>query len=123
MIRGNHDKRYLRDKIFDASRLEWIKDYVEIHDNKRKIVLMHYLIFCYNGQFRCGADGAPLTYMLHGHIHKTPDQELVDRFAQETRATVRKGAHQDEALPVPCHIINCFCMYSNYTPLTLEGWI
>ena len=97
--------------------------YAEIHDNKRKIVLMHYPVFCYNGQFRRGADGTPLTYMLHGHIHKTPDQELVDRFCTETRAMMRKSAHQEEAQPVPCQMINCFCMYSDYTPLTLEEWV
>lgn len=49
LIRGNHDERYLRDKDFDVSRFEWVKDYAEIHDNKRKIVLMHYPVFCYNG--------------------------------------------------------------------------
>lgn len=123
LIRGNHDERYLRDRDFDTSRFEWVKDYAEIHDNKRKIVLMHYPIFCYNGQLRRGADGTSLTYMLHGHIHKTEDQELVDRFAQETRAAVRRSVHQEEALPVPCQMINCFCMYSDYTPLTLEEWV
>ena len=61
--------------------------------------------------------------MLHGHIHKTADQELVDRFVRETRAAMRKSVHQDEVLPVPCQMINCFCMYSDYTPLTLEEWI
>ena len=29
---------------------------------------MRYPILCYNGQFRRGADGAPLTYMLHRHV-------------------------------------------------------
>ena len=123
LIRGNHDERYLRDKDFDISRFEWVKDYVEIHDNKRKIVLMHYPIFCYNGQFRRGADGTPLTYMLHGHIHKSEDQVLVDKFCAETRATMRKSGHQETAQPVPCQMINCFCMYSAYMPLTLEEWI
>ena len=42
LIRGNHDEKYLRDKDFDVSRFEWVKDYVEIHDNKRKIVLMNW---------------------------------------------------------------------------------
>ena len=84
---------------------------------------MHYPIFCYNGQFRRGPDGTPLTYMLHGHIHKTEDQVLVDRFCVETRATMRKSAHQEEAQPIPCQMINCFCMYSDYTPLTLEEWV
>ena len=91
--------------------------------NKRKIVLMHYPVFCYNGQFRRGEDGTPLTYMLHGHIHKSSDQDLVDRFCAETRATMRKSAHQKTAQPVPCQMINCFCMYSDYTPLTLEEWV
>lgn len=61
--------------------------------------------------------------MLHGHIHKTEDQVLVDRFCTETRATMRKSAHQETAQPVPCQMINCFCMYSDYMPLTLEEWI
>lgn len=84
---------------------------------------MHYPVFCYNGQFRRGADGTPLTYMLHGHIHKTEDQVLVDKFCAETRATMRKSAHQETAQPVSCQMINCFCMYSDYTPLTLEEWV
>ena len=29
LIRGNHDERYLRDKDFDISRFEWVKDYAE----------------------------------------------------------------------------------------------
>ena len=123
LIRGNHDDRYLKDKDFDVSRFVWIEDYAEIHDNKRKIVLMHYPIFCYNGQFRRRADGIPLTYMLHGHIHKSEDQVLVDKFCAETRATMRKSAHQEKAQPIPCQMINCFCMYSDYTPLTLEEWV
>ena len=47
----------------------------------------------------------------------------MDRFCAETRDVRRKTAHQEEALPVPCQMINCFCMYSDYTPLTLEEWV
>ena len=90
---------------------------------EREVFVMHYPVFCYNGQFRRGADGTPLTYMLHGHIHKSEDQVLVDRFSTETRAMMRKSAHQETAQPVPCQMINCFCMYSDYTPLTLEEWV
>lgn len=39
------------------------------------------------------------------------------------RAMMRKSAHQETAQPVPCQMINCFCMYSDYTPLTLEEWV
>jgi hypothetical protein len=24
---------------------------------------------------------------------------------------------------LPCQMINCFCMYSDYTPLSLDEWI
>lgn len=24
---------------------------------------------------------------------------------------------------VPCQLINCFCMYSDYVPMTLDEWI
>ena len=58
-----------------------------------------------------------------GEIHKSEDQVLVDRFSTETRAMMRKSAHQETAQPVPCQMINCFCMYSDYTPLTLEEWV
>ena len=62
---------------------------VLIHDNFQNFK-------SYNGQFRRGADGTPLTYMLHEHIHKSEDQVLEDRFCAETRATMRKSAHQEE---------------------------
>ncbi|MBO4782059.1 MAG: hypothetical protein J5522_06645, partial [Lachnospiraceae bacterium] len=25
--------------------------------------------------------------------------------------------------PIPCQMINCFCMFSDYVPLTLTEWI
>ena len=30
---------------------------------------------------------------------------------------------QGETQHIPCNMINCFCMYSNYQPLTLDEWI
>ena len=49
LIEGNHD-HVIRHRKFDASRFGWIKPYAEMHDNKRKVILSHYPIFCYNGQ-------------------------------------------------------------------------
>ena len=28
-----------------------------------------------------------------------------------------------EEQSIPCNMINCFCMYSDYVPLTLDEWI
>ncbi len=121
LIRGNHD-RFLDDKNFDASRFEWIKPYEEMQDNKRKVVLCHYPVMCYNGQYRLDAMGNPKTYMLYGHVHDTQDQRLLEQFQEitkRTQATGPDGVSRD----IPCNMINCFCMYSDYTPLTLDEWI
>lgn len=121
MIRGNHD-RFLEDKNFDESLFNWIKDYAELSDNKRKVILSHYPIACYNGQYRRDGEGNPKTYMLHGHIHKTQDQEYLDAFQEYLRNQDHKaiGGHMEK---VPCQFINCFCMYSDYIPMTLDEWI
>lgn len=123
LIEGNHDQRYLEDAEFDHSRLEWVRQYAEINEHKRKLILMHYPIICYNGQYRRNRDGDPTAYMLHGHIHNTRDQERLDSFVLQTRNSVHYDEMTGEEYRVPCQMINCFCMYSDYTPLTSEEWI
>ena len=122
LITGNHDN-YLNDRRFDASRFEWIRPYAELHDNRRKVILSHYPIFCYNGQYRRNKEGAPVAYMLYGHVHDTRDEMLVNRFICQTRQTLHQSPGGGEARPIPCQMINCFCMFSDYTPLTLDEWI
>ena len=123
LIEGNHDK-FLRDRNFAplAERFEWILPYKEIHDHQRKVVLCHYPIHFYNGQYYRDHDGNDKTYMLHGHVHDTQDQRLVERFEVQVRETLKedRGGH---LRAIPCQLINCFCMYSDYTPLTLDEWI
>lgn len=121
LIQGNHD-RFLKNKNYETSRFVWIKPYEELQDNRRKVVLCHYPILCYNGQYRLDEKGQPKTYMLHGHVHDTMDQRLLERFQDITRSTQRIG-YDGQQHPIPCHLINCFCMYSDYTPLTLDEWI
>ena len=122
LIEGNHDQ-YLKDKEFHRERLEWIKPYAEIHDNKRNVILCHYPVFCYNGQYRRDGDGKPRTFMLYGHVHRTHDQCLVEQFQKITRSTLLHSRGQEAPQPVPCQMINCFCMDSGYQPLTLDEWI
>ena len=122
LIKGNHD-RYLKESEFNKERFVWIKPYAEMHDNRRKVVLSHYPIFCYNGQYRRNKKGEPLTYMLYGHVHDTLDEQLVRQFCQITRQTKKQGKYDEEPLPIPCNMLNCFCMYSDYIPRTLDEWI
>ncbi len=121
LIQGNHD-RFATKTTMDMRRFEWVKPYEELYDNKRKVILCHYPIICYNGQYRLDENGNPRTYMLYGHVHDTRDQRLVEQFQEITRATVTRDAQGNER-PIPCNMINCFCMYSDYEPLTLDEWI
>ena len=122
MIIGNHDY-YLNDQDFDRSLFKWIEPYKELNDNRRKIILSHYPIFCYNGQYRRNGEGIPKTYMLYGHVHNTFDEILVNEFIQRTRECRREVRGSDEQQNIPCQMINCFCMFSDYVPLTLDEWI
>ena len=60
--------------------------------------------------------------MLYGHVHDTQDQRLLERFQGITSETTFLNT-QGETQHIPCNMINRFCMYSNYQPLTLDEWI
>lgn len=122
LIEGNHDQYYLQDKAFDAGRFEWIKPYAEMHDHGRKVVLCHYPVICYNGQYRLDKEGKPKSYMLYGHVHMTRDERRIARFQKETRQETYVDFEGVERT-VPSNMINCFCMRSGYEPLTLNEWI
>lgn len=124
LIEGNHDRRFLRDPDFDHSLLKWVRPYEEIQDNHRKICLSHYPIACYNGQYRINSDGIPMGYMLYGHVHNTIDEVLVRNYQLNVMST-RRNMKQSAAEPdtIPCNMINCFCVFSNYVPLTFDEWI
>ena len=121
LIQGNHD-RFLKHKEMDLRRFVWVKSYEELQDNRKKVVLCHYPIMCYNGQYRLDEKGNPRTYMLYGHVHDTMDQRLLERFQEITGQTVTLDAQGNER-HIPCQMINCFCKYSDYEPLTLDEWI
>ena len=121
LIQGNHD-RFLKNKDYNAGRFVWIKPYEELQDNKRKVILCHYPIMCYNGQYRVDENANPYVYMLYGHVHDSQDQRLLERFQAITRETASVSP-DGTARQIPCNMINCFCMYSDYVPLTLDEWI
>ena len=61
--------------------------------------------------------------MLYGHVHNTYDEYLVDQFQRITRESKRPVWGAEGLQNIPCHMINCFCMFSGYIPLTLDEWI
>ena len=123
LIRGNHDRYFLDDSSFDTSLLGWVRDYAELRDNKRTVVLSHYPIMCYNGQYSRNAEGEPRAYMLYGHVHNTYDEYIVNEHQKQISQYRRPFPGTDEKIGIPCQMINCFCMFSDYVPLTLDEWI
>ena len=122
LIIGNHD-RYLENRDFDRRQFKWIEHYKELNDNKRKIILSHYPIMCYNGQYRRNGEGEPKVYMLYGHVHNTFDEYIVNEHQKRIGQYKRPVRGSDELVGIPCQMINCFCMFSDYVPLTLDEWI
>ncbi len=121
LVEGNHDQFGHR-KGYNAARFKWIRPYTELNDNNRKVILCHYPILCYNNQYLFDGDGNPRTYMLYGHVHNTWDEELMEQAQTLTRQQIRRRRDGTEYI-LPCQMINWFCMYSDYTPLTLDEWI
>lgn len=122
LIIGNHDK-YLESRDFNPKLFAWAKHYEEINDNKRKVILSHYPVMCYNGQYRRNSAGVPKTFMLYGHVHNTFDEYLINEFQRQTREYQRTVRESNALVNIPCQMINCFCMFSDYVPLTLDEWI
>ena len=121
LIEGNHDVTWLKREGVNLNRFEWIKSYAEFSDGGRNVIASHYPVFCYNHQYLQNEDGSPRTFMLYGHVHNTHDENLVNEFQNMTRKVVL-----DDELgkrKIPCNMINCFCGFSDYTPLSLDEWI
>ncbi len=121
LVTGNHDKTIMKSEKL-KERFGWVKSYAELSDNGRKVVLCHYPMLFYNGQYRLSKNDVPLTYMLYGHVHDTDDQKLILSFQEQIRNY--KRVHMDGVeRGIPSNMINCFCKYSDYEPLTLDEWI
>ena len=119
LLVGNHDK-WVRQSGANLGRFQWVKDYAEMADDGRKVVLSHYYIPTYNGQYRRNQDGTPKTWMLFGHVHNTLDMKYIDDYQDTVRKQVRKAEGYEGLQNVPSQAINCFCVYSDYIPLTLD---
>lgn len=122
LVSGNHDGEWLKKPGIDLDRFAWIKPYAEIRDTKRELILCHYPIPFFGKSKSLTSDGRPLVWMLHGHTHSSYENKYLQEFISTMRArtvTDRLG----NTRPFPMNMINCFCMKSDYIPLTLDEWI
>lgn len=122
LVTGNHDNEWLKKPGIDTDRFAWIKPYAEIKDTGRELILCHYPIPFFGKSKSLRSDGSPKVLMLHGHTHNSYEEIYFRRFKnymKEQPLIDRRGNHR----LFPMNIINCFCMRSDYSPLTLDEWI
>ena len=123
LIKGNHDNIYLKDPAFDKSLFKSIREYGEFSENGRCVVCSHYPILFYNGQYRVDQNGEPKRYMFYGHIHNTQDQTLLTQLIVAAKAFTYTDKRSGEEKHIPFNLVNCFCMFSDYKPLTINEWL
>lgn len=101
LIKGNHD----RPNTVMTKRFVCIKEYAEIEDSGRHVVLCHYPIPCYKNHFYGW-------YHLYGHVHTSFEHNMMLHIKEEMTALYDK----------PCQMFNVGCMlpYMGYKPRTLD---
>jgi len=108
LIRGNHDLKKMSVEL--KKRFADIKDYKEITDNGKHIIMCHYPILLY----KCAYNKD--TYMLCGHIHVTREDKFLDKWRSELREScIESGDNRG-------NVINVGCMkdYMGYKPRRLD---
>ena len=109
LIRGNHDLKNMSVNL--KSKFADIKDYKEIDDNGRTVIMCHYPILAYKHSFD------PNTFMLFGHVHNnTRESHLITQFIKQIRQ-IRTENFDNRG-----QLVNVGCMmpWMNYTPRTLD---
>ena len=106
LIRGNHDPKGFSKET--RSLFQDIKDYKEISDDGRHVVLCHYPIPFYRH------DQDLNTYMICGHVHNTRENLQLE--------ALRERIHGDRECLNRFQLYNVGCMmpYMDYTPRTLD---
>ena len=103
LIRGNHD--HLTRYSEFCGEFEQIRDYLEIEDGWRTVVLCHYPIPCFHNHFleeQCH---------LYGHVHNGFEWNMTERF----KIAMEELGHN-------CEMYNAGAMmpWMDYTPRTLS---
>ena len=101
LIKGNHD-RVSRHVVAKCKK---VCDYLEVNDNGTKVILSHYPMPFWNGQFRN-------TVHLYGHVHNSHQWNILENWKKELQ--------QLQDLPMRMYNVGVMINYMNYCPRTLD---
>lgn len=105
LIKGNHDtSKFCRD-LKENNIVKMATDYMEISDCQEKIILSHYFIPFWNGQFKN-------TIHLYGHVHNSSQWILTEQILKDLR--------QKQNIPLRAYNVGCMMPWMNYEPKTLS---
>lgn len=104
LIKGNHDNIKRSSEL--AKCFTSIQDYAEYYlDKKNKVIMSHYPMPFWNGQFRD-------TVHLYGHVHNSHQWNICENWLEELR--------QLQDIPMRMYNVGCMMPWMNYTPRTLD---
>lgn len=101
LILGNHDK--MSHKM--AKNFDKICDYLEIEDEKERVIMSHYPMPFWNGQFRDSIH-------LYGHVHNSHQWNYC--------LSIQRQLKQLQDIPMKMYNVGCMMKYMDYTPRTLH---
>ena len=108
LIQGNHDikspSKNIRKYFLD------IKDYKEITDNGRHIILKHTPDPMHKAAYN------PNCYMLYGHVHNTREEWFMRKWRHEIRRSCTESSHNRGQW----YNVGCMMPWMDYTPRTLD---
>ena len=107
LIKGNHDLKSMSKQL--RSMFQDVKDYKEITDEGRRVIMCHYPMPFYR------ADYNPDVYMLYGHVHVTIENDFMEHIKEYIKANDKRGNSTHK-----CNMYNVGCMCIGYTPRTLN---
>lgn len=109
LICGNHDIRNMSKEL--RSKFQDVKDYKEIKDSGKRVLLSHYPIPCYRGDYNSDI------VHLFGHVHTTLENDFIEYLREYINLNDNRGNSKHK-----CQFYNVGCMmpWMSYTPRTLE---
>ena len=101
LIKGNHDR--VSPKIL--RQFVKVCDYLELMDNNTRVILSHYPMPFWNGQFRDSVH-------LYGHVHNSHQWNVCENLRTELK--------QLQDIPMRMYNVGCMMEWMDYTPRTLK---
>ena len=109
LVRGNHDLKSMSKTL--KSKFQSIRDYDEIKDNGKRVLLSHCPSPFYRGTYNSNI------VHLYGHVHTTLENDFMEHLREHISKNDNRGNSKHK-----CQFYNVGCMmpWMEYTPKTLE---